>query len=42
MVQREGRGHVIGFTNDPNFRGYMDGLNVFFLNAVFRGVAHSR
>lgn len=42
MVQREGRGHVIGFTNDPNFRGYMDGLNLFFLNAVFRGVAHSR
>ena len=42
MVQREGRGHVIGFTQDPNFRGYMDGLNVLFLNAVFRGVAHSR
>ena len=42
MVQREGRGHVIGFTNDPNFRGYMDGMNIFFLNAVFRGVAHSR
>jgi hypothetical protein len=42
MVQPEGRGHVIGFTQDPNFRGYMDGLNVLFLNAVFRGVAHSR
>ena len=42
MVQREGRGHVIGFTNDPNFRGYLDGMNIFFLNAVFRGVAHSR
>ncbi len=42
MVQREGRGHVIGFTSDPNFRGYMDGMNVFSLNKVFRGVAHSR
>jgi hypothetical protein len=37
VVQREGRGHVIGFNTDPNFRAYMDGLNVLFLNAVFRG-----
>jgi len=41
MVQREGRGFVIGFTSDPNFRGYMDGLNLLFLNAVFRGPAHA-
>ncbi len=42
VFQREGRGSVIGFTVDPNFRGYMEGLNVLFLNAVFRGPAHAR
>ena len=42
MVQREGRGHVIAFTADPNYRAYVDGLNILFLNAVFRGPAHSR
>jgi hypothetical protein len=42
IVQRDGRGTVIGFTADPNFRAYMDGLNVLFLNAVFRGPAHAR
>ncbi|MBI5085250.1 MAG: peptidase M14 [Acidobacteria bacterium] len=35
-VQNEGRGAVVAFTADPNFRAYMDGLNVVFLNAVFR------
>ncbi len=42
VVQQQGRGLVIGFTADPNFRAYMDGLNVLFLNAVFRGAAHAR
>jgi hypothetical protein len=42
VVQRNGRGNVIGFTEDPNFRGYMDGLNLLFVNAVFRGAAHGR
>lgn len=41
VVQRSGEGVVIGFTADPNFRGYMDGLNLLFLNAVFRGPAHT-
>lgn len=36
----EGGGIVIAFTEDPNFRAYLDGLNVLFLNAVFRGPAH--
>ncbi|WP_321474004.1 M14 family zinc carboxypeptidase [uncultured Paludibaculum sp.] len=35
-MQGEGRGMIVGFTSDPNFRAYMDGLNVAFLNAVFR------
>jgi len=42
MVQPQGRGLVIGFTQDPNVRAYMDGLNILFLNAVFRGVSHAR
>ncbi len=41
VVQREGRGNVVAFTSDPNFRGYMDGLNMLFLNAVFRGPGHA-
>lgn len=42
VVQKEGRGNVVGFTTDPNFRGYMDGLHLLFLNAVFRGPAHTQ
>lgn len=41
VIQRDGRGFVIGFTADPNFRAYMDGLNVLFMNAVFRGPGHA-
>jgi hypothetical protein len=37
-----GRGVVVGFTQDPNFRGIGDGLNILFLNAIFRGPAHAR
>jgi hypothetical protein len=42
IVQQEGRGVVVAFTSDPNFRAYLDGMNVLFLNAVFRGPAHAR
>ncbi len=42
MVQGHGLGLVIAFTFDPNFRAYMEGLNVMFLNAVFRGPARAR
>ncbi len=38
-VQREGRGAVVAFTADPNFRAYLDSMNLLFLNAVFRGPA---
>ncbi len=41
IEQRHGRGLAIGFTADPNFRAYMDGLNILFLNAIFRGPAHA-
>jgi Zinc carboxypeptidase len=35
-------GFVIAFTQNPNKRAYMDGLNVIFANAIFRGAAHAR
>jgi Zinc carboxypeptidase len=41
VVQRDGRGNEIGFTTDPNYRGCLDGMNLLFINAVFRGPAHS-
>jgi hypothetical protein len=40
MHQRRGNGHVVAFAEDPNFRAFMDGLNLLFLNAVFFGPAH--
>ena len=39
MVRPMGQGRVIGFTQDPTFRGYLRGLDVLFLNAIFRGAA---
>ncbi|HXG33595.1 MAG TPA: M14 family zinc carboxypeptidase [Bryobacteraceae bacterium] len=42
IAQPEGRGVIIAFTADPNYRAYLDGMNVLFLNAVFRGPAHAR
>ena len=42
VVQAQGRGFVIAFTQDPNIRAYLDGLNVIFANAIFRGAAHAR
>ena len=42
IVQPQGRGVVVGFTAEPNYRGYLDGMNILFLNAVFRGPAHAR
>jgi hypothetical protein len=40
IVQRQGRGIVIGFTADPNYRGYTDGAELLFMNAVFRSSGH--
>lgn len=42
VTENSGRGVVVGFTADPNFRGMVDGMNILFLNAVFRGPAHAR
>ena len=42
VAQPSGRGYVIGFTQDPNVRAYLDGLNIIFMNAILRGSAHAR
>ena len=42
FTENSGRGVVVGFTADPNFRGMADGMNILFLNAIFRGPAHAR
>ncbi len=42
VVQRTGRGVTVGFTHDPNFRAYMDGLNILFLNSIFRSQTKAR
>lgn len=42
MVQPHGRGQVISFTQEPNFRAYVEGMHMPLLNAVFRGAAHAR
>ncbi len=41
VLQRQGRGYVVGFTADPAFRASMDGLNVLLVNAVFRTPGHA-
>jgi hypothetical protein len=41
-VQNAGAGFVVAFTVDPNVRAYQTGLNVIFMNAIFRGSAHAR
>ncbi|MGD9264388.1 MAG: M14 family metallopeptidase [Lysobacterales bacterium] len=42
VAQPMGKGYVIGFTQDPTVRAYLDGLNVIFMNAILRGAAHAR
>ncbi len=42
VTANSGRGVVVGFTQDPNFRAIQDGMNLLFLNAVFKGPAHAR
>ncbi|MFN3816254.1 M14 metallopeptidase family protein [Brevundimonas sp.] len=42
VAQSLGSGQLIGFAHDPSARGFMRGLDVLFLNAVFRGPSHTR
>lgn len=41
MAAPQGSGWVVAFAQDPTFRGYMEGLEVIFANAVFRGPAQT-
>lgn len=41
MVQRHGRGMIIGFTEDPAVRAYLDGLNALLVNAVLVAPSYS-
>ena len=36
-----GRGQVVAFTQDVTMRAFLEGLKPLFLNAVFRGPAHT-
>jgi len=40
MHQPMGRGHVVAFAEDPNYRAFSDGLNLFFMNGVLLGPGH--
>ncbi len=40
MYSRAGNGHVVAFTEDPNFRAIIDSANRLLLNAVLLGPAH--
>ena len=42
VAAKHGAGFVVAFTEDPNVRAHLDGLNLIFMNAVFRGAAHAR
>jgi hypothetical protein len=37
MQQPAGRGRVIAFAEDPNFRGYAEGTQLLFINAIVLG-----
>ena len=37
-----GKGMVIGFTQSPTYRAYLEGLNVLLTNTIFRAAAHAK
>lgn len=37
MHQPHGRGHVIAFAEDPNFRAFMEATELLFVNAILLG-----
>jgi hypothetical protein len=42
MMQQTGRGFVVAFTGDPTYRGFSDGLDGLFLNAILQTTARAR
>ena len=37
LIHRKGKGQVISFVDNPNFRGYWYGTEKVFMNAIFYG-----
>jgi hypothetical protein len=35
-----GRGHVVAFAEDPNYRAFLDSLNLMMMNAILLGPGH--
>ncbi|MFT2089922.1 M14 family zinc carboxypeptidase [Paraglaciecola sp. 2405UD69-4] len=42
IIQPQGNGMVIGYTQEPTTRAYLDGLNVMLANTIFRAAAHAQ
>ncbi|MFY8284733.1 M14 family metallopeptidase [Pseudoalteromonas sp. SSMSWG5] len=40
--QPQGKGMVIGFTQSPTYRAYLEGMNVMLANTIFRAAAHAQ
>ena len=40
IYQRFGRGGIVAFTEDPNYRAYNEASMLLFINAVLIGPAH--
>jgi len=40
--QPQGKGMVIGFTQSPTYRAYLEGMNVLLTNTIFRAAAHAQ
>jgi hypothetical protein len=40
MHQPMGRGHIIAFAEDPNYRAFAEATSLLFVNALLLGPAH--
>jgi len=40
--QPMGRGMVIGYTQSPTYRAYLEGMNLLLANSIFRASAHAK
>ena len=40
IYQPMGRGHLVAFAEDPNFRGFAEMTQLLFMNAVLLGPGH--
>lgn len=40
LYSRLGSGHIVAFAEDPNYRAFLDGLNLMLMNAIFFGPGH--